>query len=157
MGGGGVSLVNSTDTNASLEVSSRIGFKSTWEKQGWGTKAWNKSPENCESGREYVLEEYIFTGKVGFPVSSSRSLSIWWISISCSDWGSTYQITGTWGGTFSWRETTPICNRCWSLSTCWGICFVWATNALGTSGWWETSWVYFLFGWGLASWTCVRS
>ena len=29
----GVSLGNSGDTNGSLEVSSRIGFKYTWEKE----------------------------------------------------------------------------------------------------------------------------
>ena len=31
--GGRVSLGNSVDTNGSLEVSSRLGFKSTWEKE----------------------------------------------------------------------------------------------------------------------------
>ena len=37
--GGGVSLGNSIDTNGSLQISSTIGFKSTWEKEDGENKA----------------------------------------------------------------------------------------------------------------------
>ena len=37
--GGGVSLGNSVDTNGSLQISSTIGFKSTWEKEDEENKA----------------------------------------------------------------------------------------------------------------------
>ena len=87
--GGVVSLAISADTNGSSQVSSTIGFKSTWEKEDLENKGTKRSLENCERDIDDVIQVTILTGQVGFPVSSSKSLSISWISILHSDSEST--------------------------------------------------------------------
>ena len=69
-----VVLSNYADTNGYLEVSSRIGFKFTWEKEDIGNKASKIFAENCASETKDVMEVRILTRHMGFPASSSRSL-----------------------------------------------------------------------------------